>query len=146
MVQCLNKHWDSFNVLLRMTGTCIIKAMRAYWGNGDKTPHILNIEIKYSNPSVYEQSVFEFSLIRDAQINTCFSIYEPIFAYTSSFLSQTDRCSWRIFSGSNGKLIFVLRVFALQAILEERIKIVNRGITVEISGRIHVPAALAPGK
>jgi hypothetical protein len=25
----------------------------------------------------------------------CFSIYEPIFAYTSSFLSQTDRCSRR---------------------------------------------------
>jgi hypothetical protein len=42
----------------------------------------------YSNPSVYEQSVYDFSLIRDAQINTCFSIYEPIFACTSSFLSQ----------------------------------------------------------
>jgi hypothetical protein len=26
----------------------------------------------YSNPSVDEQSVYEFSLIRDAQINTCF--------------------------------------------------------------------------
>jgi hypothetical protein len=25
-------------------------------------------------------SVYEFSLIRDAQINACFSIYEPIFA------------------------------------------------------------------
>jgi hypothetical protein len=33
-------------------------------------------------------------------------------------------------SGSNGKLIFVLRVFALRAVLEERIKLVNRGITV----------------
>jgi hypothetical protein len=68
---------------------------------------------KYSNPSIYEQSVYEFSLVRDAQINTCFSIYEQIFAYTSSFLSQTDRCSRRLFSGNNGKLIFVLRVFAL---------------------------------
>jgi hypothetical protein len=67
---------------------------------------------KYSNPSVYEQSVYEFSLLRDAQINTCFSVYEPIFSYTRSFLSETDRCSCR-------KLIFVLRVFALRAVLEE---------------------------
>jgi hypothetical protein len=51
--------------------------------------------MKYSNPSLYEQSVYEFSLIWDAQINTYFSIYEPIFAYTSSFLSQTDYCSRR---------------------------------------------------
>jgi hypothetical protein len=33
-------------------------------------------------------------------------------------------------AGSNGKLIFVLRVFALRAVLEERIKLINRGITV----------------
>jgi hypothetical protein len=84
----------------------------------------------YSNPSVYEQSVHEFSLVRDAQINTCFSIYEPIFAYTSSFLSQTDRCSRRLFSGSNGKFIYVWRVFAKRAVLEERIKLVNREIPV----------------
>jgi hypothetical protein len=32
--------------------------------------------------------------------------------------------------GSNGKLIFVLRVFALRAVLEKRIKLVNRGTTV----------------
>jgi hypothetical protein len=57
-------------------------------------------ENKYSNASVYEQSVYEFSLIRDAQINTCFSIYEPIFAYTSSVLSQTDRCSCREVMGN----------------------------------------------
>jgi hypothetical protein len=51
---------------------------------------------QYSN-TVYEQWVYEFSLIRDAQINACFSIYEPVFAYTSSFLSQTDRCShWEV--------------------------------------------------
>jgi hypothetical protein len=31
--------------------------------------------IYYSNPSVYEQSVYEFSLIQYAQINICFSIY-----------------------------------------------------------------------
>jgi hypothetical protein len=38
--------------------------------------------LKYSNPSVYEQSVYEFSLIRiNAEINTCFSIYEPIFGF-----------------------------------------------------------------
>ena len=30
----------------------------------------------------------------------------------------------------HGALIFVLRVFALRAVLEERIKPVNRGITV----------------
>jgi hypothetical protein len=84
---------------------------------------------QYSNLSVYEQSVYEFSLIRDAQINTCFSIYEPIFAYTSSFLAQTDR----LFpSGSNGKLIFVLRVFALLEVSEEQIKLINRGITVPV--------------
>jgi hypothetical protein len=33
-------------------------------------------------------------------------------------------------SGSNGKLIFVLQVFALRAVLGERMKLVNRGITV----------------
>jgi hypothetical protein len=66
------------------------------------------VSFNYSNPSVYEQLVYEFLLMQDAQINTCFSIYDPIFAYTSSFLSQTDRCYLRLFSGSNGKLIFVL--------------------------------------
>jgi hypothetical protein len=64
--------------------------------------------------------------MKDAQINTCFSIYEPIFACTSYSLSQTDHCSRCRFSGSNGKLIFVLRVFALQAVSEEeRIKFIN---------------------
>jgi hypothetical protein len=33
-------------------------------------------------------------------------------------------------SGSNGKLVFVLRVFALRAVLEDRIKLVNRGVPV----------------
>jgi hypothetical protein len=33
-------------------------------------------------------------------------------------------------SGSNGKLIFVLQVFALRAVLEEQINLVNQGITV----------------
>jgi hypothetical protein len=84
----------------------------------------------YSNPSVYEQSVYKFSLIQDAQINTYFSIYEPIFAYMSSFLSQTDHCSQLLFSGSNGELIFALQVFALRAVFEERIKLVSRRITV----------------
>jgi hypothetical protein len=57
-------------------------------------------QLEYSNPSVYEQSVYEFSLIRDAQINMCFSIYEPIFAYTSSPLSQTDHYSRREVMGN----------------------------------------------
>jgi hypothetical protein len=59
-----------------------------------------------------------------------FSIYEPIFAYTSSFLSQTDHCSRHLFLGSNGKLIFVLRIFALRTFVEDRIKLVNRGMAV----------------
>jgi hypothetical protein len=81
--------------------------------------------LAYNNPSVYDKSVYEFSLIRDAQINTRFSINEPIFACTSFFLSQTDCCSLRLFSGSNGKLIFVLRVFAERAVLEDRITLVK---------------------
>jgi hypothetical protein len=85
-----------------------------------------NLGFKYSNPSVYEQSVHEFSLIRDAQINTCFSIYEPIFY---ELLPLANRSLFP--SGSNGKFIFVLRVFALRAVLEERIKLVNREITVQ---------------
>jgi hypothetical protein len=88
----------------------------------------LHIFTLYSNPSVYEQSVYEFSLLWDAQINACFLIYEPVSAYTSSFLSQTDRS--QCFSGSNGKLLFILRVFASWAVLEEWIKLVNQGIPV----------------
>jgi hypothetical protein len=98
-------------------------------------PHMQKLHQKkkfsiYRNPSVYKQLVYEFLLIQDAKINTCFSIYEPIFAFTSPFLLQTDRCSWHLFLGSNGKLIFVLRVFALRTALEERIKLVNWGIPV----------------
>jgi hypothetical protein len=37
--------------------------------------YTIDILVHYSSPSVYEQSVYEFSLIRVAQINTCFSIY-----------------------------------------------------------------------
>jgi hypothetical protein len=55
---------------------------------------------QYSNPSVYEQSVYEFSLIQDAQINPCFSIYKPIFTYMISFLSQTNRYSCREVTGN----------------------------------------------
>jgi hypothetical protein len=58
------------------------------------------IDYNYSNPSANEQSVYEFSVIWEAQINTCFSIYEPIFAKMSSFLSQTDRCSRREVMGN----------------------------------------------
>jgi hypothetical protein len=35
-----------------------------------------------------------------------------------------------LFLGSNEKLVFVLRVFTLRAVLEERIKFVNQAITV----------------
>jgi hypothetical protein len=80
----------------------------------------------YSNPSVYEQSVYEFSLVRDAQINTSFSIYEPIFA----FRAPSSHKPIVVPGASSRKLIFVLRVFVLLAVLEERIKLVNRGIAV----------------
>jgi hypothetical protein len=48
--------------------------------------------------------------------------------FRSYLLPLANRSLFR--SGSNEKLIFVLRVFALRAVLEERIKLVNRGITV----------------
>jgi hypothetical protein len=56
----------------------------------------------YCKPLVYEQSVYEFSLIKDAQINPFFLIYE--------ILPLTNRLLFP--SGSNGELIFVLLVFA----------------------------------
>jgi hypothetical protein len=37
---------------------------------------------------------------------------------------------------SHGALIFILRVFALRAVIEERIKPVNRGITVSSRKRL----------
>jgi hypothetical protein len=81
---------------------------------------------EYSNLSVYEQSVHEFSLVRDAQINTCF-----FFQFTSRLYELLPLSNRSLFpSASNGKLIFVLRVFALRAVLEGRIKLLNRGITV----------------
>jgi hypothetical protein len=76
---------------------------------------------------------------------TCFRLYDmhkliPVFqftsqffAYTSSFLSQIDRCFRCLCSGSNGKSIFVLRVFALRAVLEERIKFVKFVINIIVS-------------
>jgi hypothetical protein len=86
--------------------------------------------MKYRNPSVYKQLIYEFFIIWDAQINTRFSIYKPIFAYMSSFLSQTNRCSRHLFEGSNGKLVFALRIFALRVVLEEQIKLINQGFPV----------------
>jgi hypothetical protein len=69
---------------------------------------------------------------------TSFLLYEmhkliPIFQFTSKFrkyelLPLANRSLFP--SGSNGKLIFVLRVFALRAVFEERIKLVHWGITV----------------
>jgi hypothetical protein len=85
--------------------------------------------LMYSNPSVYEQSVYEFLLIRDAQINIyLFFSSRANFRIYDELLPLANRSLFP--SGSNGKLIFVLRVFALRAVLEERIKLVNRGITV----------------
>jgi hypothetical protein len=67
------------------------------WDTFSGTTTEKNNFISYSNPLVYEQSVYKFSLIRNAQINTCFSIHEPIFAYMSSFFLQTDRYSrWEV--------------------------------------------------
>jgi hypothetical protein len=50
-----------------------VKTLRKKMGLGKPKTR----ETWYSNPSVYEQTVYEFSLIRDAHINTCFSISEP---------------------------------------------------------------------
>jgi hypothetical protein len=80
----------------------------------------------YSKPSENEQSVYEFSLVWDAQINTCFSICEPIF----TFWASSSHKLIVVLGASSRKLIFVLRVFALRAVLEERIKLVHQGITV----------------
>lgn len=47
-----------------------------------------------SNPSKYQQSVQQLSLIQDAQIHSCFCFVwncTLIFAHTISFLSQSDR-------------------------------------------------------
>jgi hypothetical protein len=69
---------------------------------------------------------------------TNFPLYEmhkliPFFNFRANFRSYEllPLANRSLFpSGSNGKLIFVLLVFALRAVLEERIKLVNRGITV----------------
>jgi hypothetical protein len=70
---------------------------------------------------------------------TRFRLYEmhkliPVFQFTSQYelLPLANRSLFP--SGSNGILIFVLRVFVSRAVSEERIKLVNRGITV-FSGR-----------
>ena len=44
-------------------------------------------------PPYTSNQLHKFPLIQDAQIVTRFSICELIFAYTSSFLLQTDCCS-----------------------------------------------------
>jgi hypothetical protein len=62
---------------------------------------------------------------------------KPVSQFTSQFLLTTAPSSHKpiivpgaFFLGSNGKLIFILQVFTLKAVLEEQIKLINRGITV----------------
>jgi hypothetical protein len=90
---------------------------------GQATSKLL-LKFKYSNPSVYEQLVYEFSLVWDAQINAWFFNLQAIRAPSSRKLI--------VIPDVNGKLIFVLQVFASQAVLEERIKLINQGITIVI--------------
>jgi hypothetical protein len=74
-----------------------------------------------------------------------FRLYEmhiliPVFQFTIQFsLIRAPSCRKPIVVpvGSNGKLISVSRVFALRAVLEERIKLVNRGITVRRGKHLH---------
>jgi hypothetical protein len=69
---------------------------------------------------------------------TSFRLYEmhkliPVFQFTSQFSlirAPSSRKPIVVPGASFRKLIFVLRVFALRAVLEKRIKFVNRGITV----------------
>jgi hypothetical protein len=65
----------------------------------------------WSNPSENGQSVYEFSLIRAAQINACFSIYEPIFV-----LRAPSSYKPIVVPVGNRKLIFAQRVFVLRAV------------------------------
>ena len=56
------------------------------------------LKLLYTLTWAYEQSVCEYSLIRGAQTNVFFSVYEPPFAYKSSFLSPADRTYRHLFS------------------------------------------------
>jgi hypothetical protein len=58
----------------------------------------------------------------------------PVFQFTSQFSlirAPSSRKPIVVTSASCRKLIFILQVFALQAILEEQIKLINQGITVQ---------------
>jgi hypothetical protein len=62
------------------------------------------------------------------------------FQFMSQFLLIRAPSSYKPFvipSGSNGKLILVLRVIVLRTVLEEWIKLVNRGITVDEMNGCH---------
>jgi hypothetical protein len=107
--------------LYRLAGRQVTKEDSLLKGHGNLLKMLLNYANhckkvhKYSNPSVYEQSVYLFFSLR-ANFRLC------------ELLPLANRSLFP--SGSNGKLIFVLRIFALRAVLEDRIKIVNRMITV----------------
>jgi hypothetical protein len=61
----------------------------------------------YSSPSVYELSVCDFSLMRDAQINSHFQFVSQFSLYTSSCVSQTKCCSLAPLLGCCRFLIFL---------------------------------------
>jgi hypothetical protein len=75
---------------------------------------------------------------------TSFSLFEmhkliTVFQFTSQFLlirAPSSRKPIVVPVGKKGKLIFILRVFALRAVLAERIKLVNRGIRVQDKGQM----------
>jgi hypothetical protein len=54
----------------------------------------------------YIRNQFTSFAVVDAQINNCSSICKLIFTYTSTLISQTDRCSWHPFSVFVGYRIF----------------------------------------
>jgi hypothetical protein len=86
--------------------------------------HLLDYNSKTVNPR------------KTSNRDTSFRLYEmykliPVFRFTSKFSlirAPSSRKPIVVPGASSRKLIFVLRVFAWRAVLEERIKLVNRGI------------------
>lgn len=55
---------------------------------------------------LHVRNQFEFFLVKDAQIYSTFSVWEPILTVMSSFLLQTGCCFWHPFSAVGGSWIF----------------------------------------